>query len=323
MADAAAAASGSGSARHTTLAAVLAAEAESTSTTSRSSCTSSTGSSNAAALVQQLLRAPQLLPMSLCLLPAAPAASDPGQGAHDSTASAAGIPPAGAAAEPVEGATLTVQDVWAALQRHVGVRSVFGPVPLHIAGWWPVYCSAHQAEAYAAWTSSSGSSGSSGGSGGSGWRLPTEPELLLARQHSEAQQLLVAPPAHAPLRAVDFAVWHPVCVPLQAGAAGSRGACGGRAAAPAVLQLRGNGWEWSSSSFRRHERFEPDAAYPAYSADFCDGKHAVLLGASWATLGSIAGRGTFRNWYQRAQQHVFAKFRLCCSSSGGGCGDAG
>ena len=45
--------------------------------------------------------------------------------------------------------------------------------------------------------------------------------------------------------------------------------------------------------------------------DFFGGKHMVLLGGSWATVDSIAGRPTFRNWYQRGQQHVFAKFRLC------------
>jgi formylglycine-generating enzyme required for sulfatase activity len=44
--------------------------------------------------------------------------------------------------------------------------------------------------------------------------------------------------------------------------------------------------------------------------DFFGGKHVVLLGGSWATLDSIAGRSTFRNWYQKGQQHVFAKFRL-------------
>lgn len=45
--------------------------------------------------------------------------------------------------------------------------------------------------------------------------------------------------------------------------------------------------------------------------DFCGGKHIVLLGASWATIGPIADRATFRNWYQKGQQHVFAKFRCC------------
>lgn len=44
--------------------------------------------------------------------------------------------------------------------------------------------------------------------------------------------------------------------------------------------------------------------------DFFGGKHVVLLGGSWATLNSIAGRQSFRNWYQKGQQHVFAKFRL-------------
>lgn len=45
--------------------------------------------------------------------------------------------------------------------------------------------------------------------------------------------------------------------------------------------------------------------------DFFGGKHVVLLGASWATIGPIADRATFKNWYQKGQQHVFAKFRCC------------
>jgi formylglycine-generating enzyme required for sulfatase activity len=47
--------------------------------------------------------------------------------------------------------------------------------------------------------------------------------------------------------------------------------------------------------------------------DFFGGKHVVLLGGSWATVDSIAGRPSFRNFYQKGQQHVFAKFRLCRS----------
>lgn len=45
--------------------------------------------------------------------------------------------------------------------------------------------------------------------------------------------------------------------------------------------------------------------------DFVGGKHVVLLGGSWATLKSLSDRSTLRNWYQKGQQHVFAKFRLC------------
>jgi formylglycine-generating enzyme required for sulfatase activity len=76
-------------------------------------------------------------------------------------------------------------------------------------------------------------------------------------------------------------------------------------------QLRSNGWEWSSTIFETHQGFKPDPKYPEYSQDFFDGKHVVLLGASWATLTQIAERETFRNWYQQGYPYAFAKFRLC------------
>ena len=48
--------------------------------------------------------------------------------------------------------------------------------------------------------------------------------------------------------------------------------------------------------------------YPGYSADFFDGKHYVLKGASWATADELV-RPSFRNWFQAHYPYVFAKFR--------------
>ena len=44
--------------------------------------------------------------------------------------------------------------------------------------------------------------------------------------------------------------------------------------------------------------------------DFFDGKHNVLLGGSWATTPSIAGRRTVVNTYQYAYPYVFAGARV-------------
>ena len=55
-----------------------------------------------------------------------------------------------------------------------------------------------------------------------------------------------------------------------------------------------------------------DPGYPGYSADFFDGKHFVLKGASWATAAELVRR-SFRNWYQAHYPYVFAKFR--CAST--------
>ncbi|HEV8344734.1 MAG TPA: SUMF1/EgtB/PvdO family nonheme iron enzyme, partial [Candidatus Binatia bacterium] len=75
-----------------------------------------------------------------------------------------------------------------------------------------------------------------------------------------------------------------------------------------VHELIGNGWEWTETPFRPFAGFVPMQSYPEYSADFFDGKHYVLKGASWATPSELI-RPSFRNWYQTHYPYVFAKFR--------------
>jgi formylglycine-generating enzyme required for sulfatase activity len=48
--------------------------------------------------------------------------------------------------------------------------------------------------------------------------------------------------------------------------------------------------------------------YPGYSADFFDGRHFVLKGASPATATPLVRR-SFRNWFQPHYPFVYAKFR--------------
>ena len=70
----------------------------------------------------------------------------------------------------------------------------------------------------------------------------------------------------------------------------------------------GNGWEWTASALAPFPGFEPMPRYPGYSADFFDGRHFVMLGASWATDVRLVRR-SFRNWFQPHYPYVFAKFR--------------
>ena len=71
----------------------------------------------------------------------------------------------------------------------------------------------------------------------------------------------------------DFAAWDPVAVGRHPAGQSAWG----------VHDLMGNGWEWTSTVFAPFAGFRPMASYPRYSADFFDGQHMVMKGASPVT----------------------------------------
>jgi formylglycine-generating enzyme required for sulfatase activity len=80
-----------------------------------------------------------------------------------------------------------------------------------------------------------------------------------------------------------------------------------------VAELIGNGWEHTSTPFFPFDGFKPHASYLRYSADFFDGKHYVVKGASPVTpIEHI--RRSFRNWYYGDYPYLYAKFRTVISS---------
>ena len=89
----------------------------------------------------------------------------------------------------------------------------------------------------------------------------------------------------------DFQHWNPV--PVNAYASG---------------QMWGNGWEWTSTVFEPFPGFEPFSFYPGYSANFFDGDHYVLKGASPRTAACFL-RPSFRNWFRPDYPYVYAGFR--------------
>ena len=152
---------------------------------------------------------------------------------------------------------------------------------------WPVYVSHAEAEAYARWT---------------GRRLPTEAEYHRAAFGTPGGQEQSYPwgetppgPEHGNF---DFARFEPV--PVGSFAAGE--------SAWGVHDLVGNGWEWTSTVFGPFAGFEPMASYPEYSADFFDGQHYVMKGASTATATELIRR-SFRNWFRPNYPYVYATFR--------------
>jgi formylglycine-generating enzyme required for sulfatase activity len=147
-------------------------------------------------------------------------------------------------------------------------RGMFAAAPLAPDA--PVYVSHAEAAAYAAWK---------------GRRLITEAEW-----HRAAEG---AAPGH-----VDFAGFDPVPVASHPHTASAHG----------VHDLIGNGWEWTSTVFAPFDGFTAMRSYPEYSADFFDGQHYVMKGASPATARELI-RPSFRNWFRGNYPYVYAKFR--------------
>ena len=152
---------------------------------------------------------------------------------------------------------------------------------------WPVYATHQQASAYAAWA---------------GMHLPTEAQFHRAAYGTPAGEERIFPWGNetpgARFGNFDFSRYDPE--PVTAHPAGD--------SAWGVHDLIGNGWEWTCSQFAPLEGFAPMASYPQYSADFFDGKHYVMKGASPVTAAELVRR-SFRNWFYDDYPHMYAKFR--------------
>lgn len=71
-----------------------------------------------------------------------------------------------------------------------------------------------------------------------------------------------------------------------------------------LADLRGNLWEWLSSTFSPLPGFTTHYLYEDQSAPFFDGKHQMMVGGSWATNGTMA-LPCYRNWFRPYfYQHV-------------------
>jgi ergothioneine biosynthesis protein EgtB len=174
---------------------------------------------------------------------------------------------------------------WSRHDRTWRWRGMFDEIDLPPA--WPVYVSHAEAAAYVRWA---------------GARLPTEAEYHRAafghpsgreRQHPWGD----APP-DASRGLFDFRSWSPVAVGRHPAGQSAWG----------VHDLIGNGWEWTSTVFEPFDGFRPMASYPEYSADFFDGQHFVMKGASPATDAALVRR-SFRNWFRPTYPFVYATFR--------------
>jgi formylglycine-generating enzyme required for sulfatase activity len=150
-------------------------------------------------------------------------------------------------------------------------RSMFGHVllPLDHAVW----VTWEQANAYAACR---------------GLSLPTEAQFQLAAELTKPD---------AARDNFGFQRWDPIAVDASNGAG------------PYPSQMIGNGWEWTRDVFAPFEGFAAHPSYPGYSADFFDGRHFVMKGASPRTA-ALLTRPSFRNWFRPEYPYMYAGFRL-------------
>jgi formylglycine-generating enzyme required for sulfatase activity len=165
------------------------------------------------------------------------------------------------------------------------LRLQFEEIPLPLS--WPAYVTHRQAQAYTR---------------AMGMRLPTEAEYHRAAFGTPAGDERALPwgeDAPAPRHGnFGFERFDPEPVDAHPDGASAWG----------IFDLIGNGWEWTATPFAPLPGFEPMASYPQYSADFFDGKHFVMKGASPVTAREFVRR-SFRNWFYDDYPYVYAKFR--------------
>jgi gamma-glutamyl hercynylcysteine S-oxide synthase len=165
------------------------------------------------------------------------------------------------------------------------LRSMFESIPLPLD--WPVFVTHREAVEYAQWK---------------GKQLPTEAQFHRAAYGTKSGVERPYPWGEEEPDArhgnFDFYRWDPCSVSATPAGDSYYG----------VAQLVGNGWEWTSTLFEPFHGFEPMPGYPGYSANFFDGQHYVMKGASPRTASCFLRR-SFRNWFRSEYPYVYAGFR--------------
>jgi formylglycine-generating enzyme required for sulfatase activity len=164
------------------------------------------------------------------------------------------------------------------------VLTVHGAAPLvpGAAADWPVYVCHAMARAYTSWRAA----------------REHNPLLRLATE-AELHRIVYPPEQAGELSPGNYGWRHWAPTPTGQYPANALG----------LVDTLGNGWELSATVFAGLPGFARVLpTYPGYSADFFDGKHYAVVGASYGTDAALV-RPSFRNWYQGRYPHPHLKFR--------------
>ncbi|KAI5481354.1 hypothetical protein MNV49_004976 [Pseudohyphozyma bogoriensis] len=157
----------------------------------------------------------------------------------------------------------------------IGVKTLYGLVPMEYAKHWPAAGSALQLGAYIK---------------AKGGRFPTHAEIAVFHRQN---------PQDSATANVGFANLHPV--PPMLPHKQRDGSVG--------FGSDGGVWLWTEDRLAAHEGYVASTIYPGYSSDFHDGTHQIILGGSYATPPRLV-RPTFVNWYQTGYPYVLAGARI-------------
>lgn len=167
---------------------------------------------------------------------------------------------------------------WIAQENNYRYRATFDEIDLPLD--WPVEVNHYEAMAYCQWK-------------GKNTRLMTEAEWNQALKISEDSRL-----------SNNYNLNLQFISPTPVGMFSENHKSG-------ISDLRGNVWEWLSSTFYPLPGFKAHDLYADQSAPFFDNKHFMMLGGSWATNGTMA-LPCYRNWFRPFfYQHV--GFRIAAS----------
>ncbi|HUY11009.1 MAG TPA: selenoneine synthase SenA, partial [Candidatus Dormibacteraeota bacterium] len=179
----------------------------------------------------------------------------------------------------------------AALHPVLWRRSADGWERRHFARWLPVrqrdpvaHVNAYEAEAYCRWA---------------GRRLPSEFEWEAAASGPNRRRYPWGEDSPSSTRA-NLDAWYGDCTSVDAFA---------DAASPfGCVQMLGNVWEWTASTFEAYAGFSPDP-YEEYSQPWF-GSQRSLRGGAWSTRARMIST-RWRNFYLPQRRDIITGFRTC------------